>query len=353
MPIRQALALGLGDINVRSSGGVLFAAADLYGSGSLNAAVPFVPNDREHLDSRALATGITEDGTSAFMAGVSTFGRHIGAEFSYGAFMTPMGWTAARLHAIGYDASGRRHGMPMMLICGHAGPATGEDGPTHADPASLSQWYSMQGMNGLMLDLTPGTNEDVWPLLVAALQRDPRPAVIGAFVTRPNFRVVDRAALGMADPLAGMSGIYRLAGPTEGRVPAAHVVLQGAGVLDELLQNGGEALTAIRRLDPGVDVHYVTSRLMFDALPRADRGRLWSPQMAVSAMGVTDFTADTMDGWITSSDGREATLSPHKGGHFLRSGIGSHVLKEGGLSADQIVDSVSRFVQQQATAALL
>jgi hypothetical protein len=106
-------------------------------------------------------------------------------------------------------------------------------------------------------------------------------------------------------------------------------------------------------LDPGVDVHYVTSRLMFDALPRADRGRLWSPQMAVSAMGVTDFTADTMDGWITSSDGREATLSPHKGGHFLRSGIGSHVLKEGGLSADQIVDSVSRFAQQQATAALL
>ena len=26
---------------------------------------------------------------------------------------------------------------PLILICGHAGLATGEDGPTHADPQAL------------------------------------------------------------------------------------------------------------------------------------------------------------------------------------------------------------------------
>ena len=53
---------------------------------------------------------------------------------------------------------------PLILICGHAGLATGEDGPTHADPQAL-QLLQENFPPGTAVTLTPWEPQEIWPLL--------------------------------------------------------------------------------------------------------------------------------------------------------------------------------------------
>src|SRR6185369_7370253 len=226
--LRTQLGRILGYLN-RFSGGALFiAAADLLGSTSIaeagkdfDAGFFGAPNR----DSRTLAIGgICEDAMSAVLSGVSAFGRHIGAGSSYGAFLAPLGHIAARLHAIGDQARGGKS-RPMILICGHAGLKTGEDGPTHADPQPL-QLLQENFPLGSMITLTPWDPNEIWALLSAALAK--RPAVIAPFVTRPNEKIIDREALGLAPASEARRGVYllrRARGPRQGTI-----VLQESGV---------------------------------------------------------------------------------------------------------------------------
>ena len=78
---------------------------------------------------------------------------------------------------------------PLILVCAHAGLKTGEDGPTHADPQAL-QLLQEDFPRGTAISLTPWEPQEIWTLTAAALAK--RPAVISAFVTRPNEPVLDR-----------------------------------------------------------------------------------------------------------------------------------------------------------------
>ena len=154
-----------------------------------------------------------EDAMSGILAGLSTFGRHIGVGSSYGAFLAALGHVAARLHAIGNQARQAVCGepyKPFILVCAHAGVKTGEDGPTHADPQAL-QLFQGNFPLGTMITLTPWDPQEIWPLVSAALAK--RPAVVAPFVTRPSEKVIDRKALGLSAGYAPpAAGVYLLLG---------------------------------------------------------------------------------------------------------------------------------------------
>jgi transketolase len=82
------------------SGGALFAAsADLLGSTSVNTVSAGFGegfwNASSNPESRSFSMGgICEDAMSGVLAGLSSFGRHIGVGSSYGAFMAPLGHSA-------------------------------------------------------------------------------------------------------------------------------------------------------------------------------------------------------------------------------------------------------------------
>lgn len=343
MALREALARTIGEINRVSHGGIFIAAADLYGSLDFPKGIAYVPVDAEHLDGRVVATGITEDGFSGVLAGISAYGRHIGVGGSYAAFMTPMAFTAARLLAIGHEVGGRS-GNPLILVGGHAGPKTGEDGPTHADPQALSAWASFPKNSAI--SLTPWDNLELWPLVLAALQAQPRPAVVVPFVTRPQETVADRASLRLAAATEAIHGVYPLAPPRKGNVDA-YVVMQGSAVMYELVANGGEVLRDIEKSGLNVGFMYVSSAELFDRLPDSEKSKIWNEEMSQHAMGVTDFTLDTMMRWIPTESGRSATLHPFKAGHFLGSGVGPHVLKQGKLAGEDIRDAVIAFAKKK------
>jgi transketolase len=344
--LRAELGRVLNYYNQKSGGALLAAAADLLASTSVNVTAQGFPegyyNARTNPGARLLSTGgICEDAMCGILAGLSTYGRHVGVGSSYGAFIAALGHIAARLHGIGNQAREAVFGddyRPFVMVCAHAGLKTGEDGPTHADPQPL-QLLQENFPPRTIVTLTPWDPQEMWTLMSAAFAR--RPVVIAPFVTRPNEKILDREALGLAPATAAATGVYllrRANGEGDGTV-----VLQGSGVTYAFVERALPLLDA-----EGIDlnVYYVASAELFDALPEAQRQEIFPERRAREAIGITGFTLPTMYRWIRSDRGRALTLHPFRKGHFLGSGQADKVLTEAGLDGESQFRVIQSWVRE-------
>ena len=343
--LRAELARVLNYYNKITHGGFVVAAADLLESTSINKVGDSFPpgfyNRQTNPGARQLAIGgICEDAIMSMLSGISSFGAHIGAGSSYGAFSAPLGHIAARLHAIGNQARVTSEGgayRPFFLICAHAGLKTGEDGPTHADPQAL-QLLQDNFPIGTMITLTPWDPQEIWFLVSAALAK--RPAIIAPFVTRPPETVLDRAALGLPSAALAAQGVYCLHsvhGHSQGTI-----VLQGTGVTNAFVT---ETLPLIDHAGLGLNVYVITSSELFDMLPPAERDRIFPEAHQQEAMGITDFTLATMTRWVRSDYGRAHFAPSVPARAFLGSGPGTMVMTEAGLDGVSQFKAIRAFVQ--------
>ncbi|MBW2368374.1 MAG: hypothetical protein JRH15_10845 [Deltaproteobacteria bacterium] len=343
--LREALGNVLRYYNSVGDGAILAASADLLGSTSVSLAAKDYAegffNATTNPEARLLSIGgICEDAMAGIMAGLSTYGRHMGVGSSYGAFIAALGHIPARLHAIGSQA---RTAIaddpfhPFMLICGHAGLKTGEDGPTHADPQPL-QLLQENFPPGTMVTLTPWDPQELWPLVTAALAK--RPAVIAPFVTRPAETIVDREALGLAPVANAKNGVYQLKkanGKGDGTL-----VLQGSEVCYAFVQ---ETLPLLKKKGIDLNVYYIASTELFDMLSPEARQEIFPGACADTAMGITGFTLPTMYRWIRSDRGRRLTLHPFRKGTYLGSGPAEMVLTEAGLDGESQYRAILKYVE--------
>ncbi len=345
--LRGELGRVLNYYNKASNGAILAAAADLLGSTSVNTAAQGFPEGYFNADTNPGARllsigGICEDAMSGILAGLSTYGHHLGVGSSYSAFIAPLGHIASRLHAIGNQA---RQAIvqgpyrPMILVCAHAGVKTGEDGPTHADPQAL-QLLQGNFPRGTFITLTPWDPQEIWTLLSAALSK--QPAVIAPFVTRPSEKVLDRQAHGLAPATAAASGVYllhRAEAKSQGTV-----VLQGSEVAYAFIQ---QTLPLLKKEGIGLDAYYVASAELFDFLPSPEQEKIYPEARAQEAMGITGFTLPTMDRWLRSEHGRKSTLHPFQKGHYLGSGQADQVLAEAGLDGESQFKAILRYLKEK------
>ncbi len=345
--LRGELGRALQYLNRVSSGAVLVASADLMGSTSMNVAVePFGAgfwNAHRNTQTRAVACGgICEDAMAGILSGIAAFGHHLPVGSSYAAFLAPLAHIAARLHAIGADALRVDAGVeahPMILVCGHAGLTTGEDGPTHADVQAL-QLLQENFPAGLALTLTPWEPQELWPMLCAALAA--RPAVIAVFVPRPLVSVPDRAALGFPSAIEAAKGlVYLRSSP---RMDAATILLQESGVVSVFVR---EVLPRLDAQGVTLNVAVVTSAELFDQLSVQEQDALWPESRADDVLGITGFTPGTMARWVASVPGRRAILHPYRGGHYAGSGHADEVLAEVGLDAEGQYKAVERYLHER------
>jgi transketolase len=342
--LRAELGRALQHFNKVSGGSIFAAAADLLGSTSVNVAGAGFGegywNAVKNPGSRILSMGgICEDGMSGILSGLSTFGHHVGVGSSYGAFIAPLSHIAARLHAIGAQARHTLSGAayrPMIVVCAHAGLKTGEDGPTHADPQAL-QLLQENFPRGTAITLTPWDPQENYPLLAAALAR--RPAIIAPFVTRPNEKILDRSALGLAPAETAVNGLYLLRRP-RGKGEGT-LVLQESAATYAFLQ---EALPLVDKDGLDLWIYYVSSAELFDLLPAGRQGQIFPEARALEAMGITGFTLPTMFRWVKSDLGRSMTLHPFRKGHFLGSGQGEMVLAEAGLDGRSQYRTIRKYL---------
>jgi len=122
--LRGELGRVLKYYNQASQGAFLTAAADLYASTSVNTIGQGFPegwyNAATNPWARMLVTGgICEDAMCGILAGLSTYGRHLGSDPPM-ALSSPLSARRARLHAIGNQARQtivQEPYKPFILIC--------------------------------------------------------------------------------------------------------------------------------------------------------------------------------------------------------------------------------------------
>lgn len=346
--LRSVLGSSLGYLNRISNGAVLGVAADLIGSTSVNllgsAFHEGFYDSVDNPESRILAVGgICEDAIGGMMAGLSAYGKHIGVSSSYGAFISAMEHTAARLHGIGEQNKVVHFGghyNTWILINAHAGLKTGEDGPTHADPQCL-QLIQENFPPGILITLTPWEPGEIWPLLIAGLKK--RPAILSPFVTRPNELIIDRKALNLASAEDSVKGVYALRKADTNRKVDGSVILQESGVTIEFIT---KVLPRLDKEGYNINVYHISSAELYDAHPKEEREALLPYEVRNSALGITGFTLPTMYKWITSFEGRYRILHPFRKGYYLGSGTAESVLHQAGLDADSMYDEVVKYIEE-------
>jgi transketolase len=346
--LRGALSQCLNHVNKLTNGAVLAAAADLYGStnvASISSGFGSgfwhpVNNPGSRLFS---AGGITEDAMGGICSGIASMGYEIGVGSSYGAFIAPLNTICAKTHGIGQQTL--RHRTPgepnrtFVIVCGHAGVKTGEDGPTHAEPQAL-QVLQENFPGDVMVTLTPWDPNELWPLTIESLLQ--RPAVLAPYVTRPSEVIVDRAALGLAPPEASIKGVYKLL-EANGR-PDGSIIYQGSDVAYAFVTG---VLPRLKEAGINLDVYYVSSAELFDRLDEEEKRDIYSPAVAASSMMFSGFTAATTYRWVMSERGREYSLYPWKHGYFLGSGPGDVCLEQAGMHGEAQWEVIRKFISGQ------
>jgi len=346
--LRGELGKVLQYYNQKSGGAILTASADLLGSTSASTISKGFGEGFFNADtnpaSRTLSVGgICEDAMVGIMAGLSTYGGHVGACSSYSAFLAALGHVPARLHAIGCQARQAILKEPyktFILICAHAGLKTGEDGPTHADPQAL-QLLQDNFPKGTSITLTPWDPAEFWPLVSTTLSK--QPALLAPFVTRPAETILDRETLGLAPVNDAVTGLYLLK-KAEGQGDGT-IVLQGSEVAYAFIT---EAMPLLKTKGIDLNVYYVSSAELFNMLSDEQQEQIFPEKHAREAMGITGFTLSTMNQWIQSRNGRQATLHPFKKGHFLGSGQAEMVLAEAGLDGESQYKAICNYLEVTA-----
>jgi transketolase len=343
--LRGSLAHGLNHVNRLTNGAIFAAAADLYGSTNISSiGSGFAPgfwHPTRNPESRLFsAGGIAEDAMGGICSGISTLGYQIGVGSSYGAFIAPLNTICAKTHGIGQQTL--RHRVPgepnktFIIVCGHAGVKTGEDGPTHAEPQAL-QVLQENFPGDVMISLTPWDPNELWPLTAETLLQ--RPAVMAAYVTRPSEVILDRAALGLAPPEASVKGVYKLLA-ANGK-PDASIVYQGSEVAYAFAAG---VLPRLREKGINLDVYYISSAELFDRLDAEERDEIFPASVATSAMMFSGFTKATTYRWIMSERGRQFSMYPWKHGSFLGSGQGDVCLEQAGMHPEAQLEIIERFI---------
>jgi len=347
--LRGALGDALGELNRASGGALIACSADLLESTSVSKATKGFArglfNASSNPESRTLAVGgICEDAIGGVVTGMSAYGRHIGVSASYAAFIAALQHIPARLHAIGQQARRELDGKPfnpIIMINGHAGVRTGEDGPTHADVQAL-QLLQGNFPLGTCITLTPWEAGEIWPLVLTALQK--RPAIIAPFVTRPKDTVVDRATLGIPPYAAAAKGLWQIMKGESGKADyRGSIVIQGSDVMGEFVKG---VLPELKRRGVNMNVYYVSSLELFELLPAEERHAIFPQEQAREAMGITGFTLTTMQRWLQSEKGRELSVYPFRYGRFLSSGKAEKVMQEAGIDAAAQLVAVEKYMAE-------
>jgi len=352
---RSMLGDALGILNKQTEGAFFASAADLAGSTSVSNAVKWFPpgfyNAINNPNSRLMAIGgICEDAMGAWMAGLSSFGNHIGITSSYGAFIAALEHVAARLHGIGQQSMESVTGQPYktwIMVNAHAGIKTGEDGPTHADPQGL-QLLQECFPPKVLITLTPWDPREIWPLLVYSLHL--RPAILAPFVTRPPDPIVDRKLLRLPPVETAIQGVYAMrTADSTAREYHGTIVLQGNAVATTFVT---EVLPTLDQEGWNLNVFYVASSELFHLLSKQEQNSIFPERLAWEAVGITDFTLPTLYRWVRSNNGIERSLHSFRAGRYLGSGTASKVLEEAGIHAEgqlkMIREYAANFARNQA-----
>lgn len=297
-----------------------------------------------------LPTCITEFGNAGLMTGLAStnlsndperaFRGFWGACSTYGSF-SYLKYGPMRLYSQLVQDSPFRHGK-VIWVAGHSGPETAEDSRTHF--GVYSPMVTQLFPRGQVLDLHPWEPNEVGPALMAALGAPGAP-IVALHLTRPNVKIPDRAALGMASHMEAAKGAYLIRDYDPSRPKDGCIFVRGtsstASVV-QLLERGffdGDG--------PNVKLVAAISHELFLRQPAAWRERLISREDWQNSTFITNGARIAMTLWTANSAAACYAMCTDWDDRWRTGGSVDEIIAEAHLDPEHLAEGIRRFVAER------
>ncbi len=190
----------------------------------------------------------------------------------------------------------------VIWVVGHSGPETAEDSRTHFGifAPGVTQLFP----DGHVLNLHPWEHNEVAPMLAAALASDV--PIIALHLTRPNVKVPDRAALGVASHMDSAKGAYVIRGFDPKRPKEGTVIVQGTSTTESVYALLAKFASGAM---PNVKLVQAASWELFQLQPQSYRDQILSPSDWIDSTVITNGARRLMHDWISSKVAEEYAMS--------------------------------------------
>src|SRR5688572_10642090 len=179
----------------------------------------------------------------------------------------------------------------VIWVVGHSGPETAEDSRTHFGifAPGVTQLFP----DAHVINLHPWEHNEVAPALAAALRTN-RP-IVAIHLTRPNVKVPDRAALGVASHMDAARGAYVIKPFDSARPKEGTIIVQGTSTTDSLY-------TLLPRLlkgeGPNVKLVQAISWELFQMQPQSYRDSVLPWDEWMDSTVITNGARRLMHDWL-------------------------------------------------------
>jgi transketolase len=290
---------------------------------------------------------ITEMANAGIMAGMTSvsfapdpreaFDGFWGACSTYGSF-SYLKYGLLRLFSQMAQDTELRLGK-VIWIAGHSGPETAEDSRTHFGifATGVTQLFP----EGAVIDLHPWEHNEVPVVLGAALATDV--PIVALHLTRPPVSIPDREALGIPSHFEAARGAYVMRPFRDDRPAMGTVFVRGTITTANVVR----ILPELERAGLNVKVVAAISPQLFRLQDAPYREATIGAADRWDTMAVTSGARRLMADWLAGPLAEEYTLSADRDDRWRTGGSVDEIMEEAGLSADQILAGIERFVRER------
>ena len=224
----------------------------------------------------------------------------------------------------------------VIWVVGHSGPETAEDSRTHFGifAPGVTQLFP----DGHVINLHPWEHNEVAPMLAAALRA--KQPIVALHLTRPNVKVPDRPALGIASHLDAARGAYVIKDFDKSRPKEGTLIIQGTSTTDSLY-------TLLPRFlkgeGPNVKLVQATSWELFQMQPQAYRDSIlpWSDWMDSTV--ITNGARRLMHDWLPHKIAEQYAMSSDWDNRWRTGGNVEELKKEAHIDPDSLWTGIAKF----------
>jgi transketolase len=229
----------------------------------------------------------------------------------------------------------------VIWVVGHSGPETAEDSRTHFGifAPGVTQLFPDEHV----INLHPWEHNEVAPMLAAAL-RSNRP-IIAIHLTRPNVKVPDRKALGVAPHADAARGAYVIKDHDKSRPKEGTIIVHGTSTTDSVY-------TFLPRLlkgeGPNVKLVQATSWELFQMQPESYRDSVlpWSDWMDSTV--ITNGARRLMHDWFPHKVAEQYAMSSDWDNRWRTGGNVEELKKEAHIDPDSLWAGIAKFASERS-----
>jgi transketolase len=228
----------------------------------------------------------------------------------------------------------------VIWVVGHSGPETAEDSRTHF--GIFSPGVTQLFPDGHVINIHPWEHNEVAPSLAAALASD-KP-IVAIHLTRPNIKVPDRKALGIASHLDAAKGAYVIKDFDPARPKEGVIICQGTSTTESLY-----ALLPrfLKGEGPNVKLVQAVSWELFQLQPESYRNQILPWSEWIDSTCITNGARRLMHDWLPHKLAESYVMSSDFDDRWRTGGNVEELKKEAHIDPDSLWAGITKFAAER------